>query len=288
MNLAKYLSLNCKSLPVIAVVLAAIFWVADAAIDVMFFEQDELFMESLLSPGLVELWMRLLVVCLLVGFSFYARSLLQSQIEVSKELRSYKAALENIVEERTSELRTKNELLKNEIVIRKDAEGKLELMAATDPLTLLYNRRKFNEILSHEIARNQRHKSGLSLIFFDIDHFKQVNDTYGHETGDRVLKQFSTIIKESIRDSDFFARWGGEEFVFLISGSEPGVANEIAEKTRKLIENTEFEVVGRITASFGIASLVNGEDEKTFITRADSALYKAKQNGRNLVIVSDD
>ncbi|MDH5611116.1 MAG: GGDEF domain-containing protein [Gammaproteobacteria bacterium] len=288
MKSSNFVFLNRESLPAIAVILSMVFWLIDAVIDVLYFEENETLVESLIFPDAIELWMRLLVVFLLISFSYYSKYLLISHINISNELTEYKNKLEDLVNERTEELKVKNGQLEKEIKIRKDAEERLGVLVITDPLTLLYNRRKFNEILSYEIARDRRYKSGLSLIFFDIDYFKKVNDTYGHEVGDKVLKQFSTIIKESIRDSDLFARWGGEEFVLLISDSDPEKARSIAEKTRHLIENTEFETVGKITASFGVASLMGDDDERTLINRADNALYLAKENGRNLVVVADD
>lgn len=274
-----------NSLPIIGAVFSIVFWIMDSIIDVLLFGENESILESLVSPEPVELWMRTLVVVLLIAFSFFARYLLKLQINASNELVEYKNQLEETVDLRTNELRSKNEELQNEIEIRKKAEKTLEEIAITDPLTKLYNRRKFSEVLRYEIERERRYKSGLLLIMCDIDNFKSINDKYGHSAGDEVLKRFSQIVQTSIRKSDSLARWGGEEFILLISNTEPDKALFIAEKIRKIIETTEFKLADGVTASFGVTSYEGSDSEESLIARADKALYKAKENGRNRVEV---
>ena len=220
--------------------------------------------------------MRVLVIILLISFSIFAKYLLEKQIVATNKLTLYKNNLESIVNIRTQEL-------KDEIEIRKKAEIALEKAATTDPLTSLFNRRKFNEIIKHEIEREHRYKGGLFLILCDIDKFKDINDKYGHNTGDEVLKTFSKTIKTIIRKSDVVARWGGEEFIFLISNSDIGSAQDIADKLRKLVQDTDFKVVDSVTASFGVSFFKESDDEVSLIDRADKALYQAKKNGRNRV-----
>ena len=274
-----------KSLPVLGVTLAALFWVADAVIDVYAFEEEHTFLESLLSPEPVELWMRCLVVIVLVLFAFYAKKLLTVQKNISEELNRHKYQLEQLVDERTNELAKTNIALQEEIRKRKKAEVELERLATTDPLTLLFNRRKFDELLEYEMERDRRYRSGLSILFCDIDNFKRINDKYGHDVGDSILSTFASKVKNSVRKSDIVARWGGEEFVLLIPNTTAEIARTIAEKIRKMIENTDFPIVGKATASFGVTHSLGEDNRDTVIKRADESLYRAKEKGRNRVEV---
>lgn len=155
--------------------------------------------------------------------------------------------------------------------------------ATTDILTGLYNRFKFDELASMEMQKARRYGLPLSLIMFDIDHFKVVNDTYGHLRGDDVLKKIASIARNELRTVDVIARWGGEEFVIMLPDTPMGGANLVAERIRKSIESTPFDECGTVTSSFGIASYQNEEAVSTFIKRADDCLYAAKASGRNRV-----
>ncbi|QWG17944.1 diguanylate cyclase [Bradyrhizobium sediminis] len=157
----------------------------------------------------------------------------------------------------------------------------LRLRATTDPLTGLYNRAKFDESLASETARSERYKTPLALIMYDVDHFKQVNDVHGHQTGDDVLVRLSEIVFECIRTTDLLARWGGEEFVILAPGLDGEAAYQAAEKLRAAIEQATFSVAGKITCSFGVAEFSEGDSAATLVARADDALYRAKMRGRN-------
>jgi len=159
----------------------------------------------------------------------------------------------------------------------------LRFQATTDPLTGLNNRLEFDQALAGEILRSQRYKSPLSLMFYDIDHFKDVNDAHGHQVGDKVLIQLSRFIQGCIRDTDLLARWGGEEFVILVPGSDGQTAARFAEKLRDAIGQVVFDTVETATCSFGVAQYADGDTAETFISRADAALYRAKINGRNRV-----
>ena len=121
------------------------------------------------------------------------------------------------------------------------------------------------------------------MILFDIDHFKQINDVYGHNVGDGVLRFFAQLIKNNIRSSDIVARWGGEEFVLLVPIANQDLAISLADKTRELIESTLFPTVGKVTASLGVTLFKADDDTDALIKRADEALYKAKREGRNRV-----
>lgn len=280
--------LNNNKFILIGFILCVVFWAIDSSVDVLIFEGDESIMESFVSPGPVELWMRGVVVFLLMTFSFYTKYLFARQMELTKNIENYKNNLENLVEERTAELHTKNSLLEDEIYVRKQAEEKLELIATTDSLTLLFNRRKFDELLKYEIERDRRYKDGLALIMCDIDHFKRINDDYGHHIGDKILIEFVEKVTKAIRKTDVFARWGGEEFAVLIPGANEQVAMSVAEKIRALVETSSYSIDKSITASFGVSVLMNMEDEESIVKRADQALYRAKDNGRNRVEFSPE
>ncbi len=156
--------------------------------------------------------------------------------------------------------------------------------ATHDALTGIYNRVYFSDSLMHKMEMAQRYDSSLSLILFDIDHFKSVNDTYGHLVGDEVLIKLAATIKRLLRKSDSIARWGGEEFVVLLPNTGIEQAELIAENLRQQIEQIAFRKLGRVTSSFGVAELLKNEDEKDFLKRVDEALYMAKSSGRNCVV----
>ena len=160
-------------------------------------------------------------------------------------------------------------------------------LMTTDGLTQVYNKRYFLELLEKEISRAIRYGRSLSLIMFDIDHFKQINDTYGHLAGDAVLKQLAQVIKAKIRREDIIGRYGGEEFGIILPEINKHNAIRTAEKIRRLVESTVFmfeDTLIPVTISLGVASL---EDEpltpEELIKRADSKLYEAKRSGRNRV-----
>ena len=165
-----------------------------------------------------------------------------------------------------------------------DDQIQLEHDAHTDFLTGIHNRSKFEKLLSDEITRSDRYGVPLSIIMVDIDYFKEVNDLYGHSVGDIVLKEFSDIIKHSIRQNDVFARWGGEEFIVLCPHTDLEGTKALAETLREKIEGCRFTKAGHKTASFGIAQYEGGIDERTLFSRVDSALYTAKKEGRNKVV----
>ncbi len=155
--------------------------------------------------------------------------------------------------------------------------------AHLDSLTRLYNRRVFELFFQQEISKCERYCHPLSLILADLDHFKSVNDTYGHQAGDRVLKEVSEIIRENIRGADLPSRWGGEEIAVLLPETEGEGAEILAEKLRRLIAAHDFPRAGHVTASFGVASMTKADYD--LFAAADKALYTAKEKGRNRVIV---
>lgn len=158
--------------------------------------------------------------------------------------------------------------------------------ALIDPLTGLPNRAAWSERLEHEIQQWQQHGNTLSLAMLDLDHFKRINDNYGHLAGDKVLKIIATVLRKRLRGSDFIARFGGEEFVLLLPATPPAVGAKLLETLRAAIEACPFHFKGErvtITISMGLASFRTGEHSDLVLKRADQALYRAKNAGRNRV-----
>lgn len=167
----------------------------------------------------------------------------------------------------------------------KEKSNLLEYQASHDNLTGLFNRNKFNSLFGKEIRRGHRYKNDLSLVILDIDFFKVVNDKYGHQIGDQVLKEISSIILQNVREHDTVVRWGGEEFLILLPETDIEGAVIVAEKIRSTICNRPLSKENiNITASFGITLMNEKDTEESFISRSDEALYEAKKNGRNKVV----
>ncbi|EAR62446.1 GGDEF domain-containing protein [Neptuniibacter caesariensis] len=197
------------------------------------------------------------------------------------ELREARNTLEHRVEERTRDLQL-------EVNARKKAEEELIKLASTDPLTRVLNRRAFDQRSREEIERSHRYNRELAIILLDIDHFKQINDQYGHQFGDKVLIDVANLIGPSLRAADCLCRHGGEEFIILLPETDEATALLIAERVRKSI--AQHKITDRhdslsITASFGVAVWRREEgDIQPAVYRADQAMYKAKNSGRNKVV----
>ncbi|HBV87269.1 MAG TPA: hypothetical protein DEF42_11615 [Desulfosporosinus sp.] len=161
-------------------------------------------------------------------------------------------------------------------------------LSTKDSLTDTYNRLKFNESLRSQIEVAKRYGNSLSIIMFDIDHFKQFNDENGHIFGDMVLIKVANLVKQSVREVDVFARWGGEEFVILLPETNCQEASALAERLRKSIYNESMRNGMALTCSFGVTSFSSQDDEHLMMDRVDKALYKAKGSGRNIVVVVED
>ncbi len=160
--------------------------------------------------------------------------------------------------------------------------------ASRDPLTRILNRKKFFEELRIEVERSKRYGSYFSLIMMDIDHFKKVNDTYGHQVGDKVLLKLVELVRSRIRKLDKFGRYGGEEFVLLLPATSLKNALELAEALRVLVEKQDFNPVPSLTVSFGVVSYRENESVNILVKRVDNALYRAKETGRNRVEFDKD
>ena len=201
------------------------------------------------------------------------QSTTDSLLDRERQLEKLNSSLEQLVEERTEELTVANR--------------QLEYLSISDALTGVNNRRRFDQKLHEYFAMERRGGSCYALLIIDVDHFKNINDTYGHQVGDVVLQKLAALLKDNVRDTDFVARYGGEEFVALLYGiGDFSEGLTVAEKLRTTISEYDFPRVGRVTISLGL-SVSSGRDEldSQIIQRADSALYAAKGNGRNRVEV---
>ena len=185
------------------------------------------------------------------------------------ELIKLNQELEKKVMERTRELDEKNR--------------ELERMATIDRLTGLFNRRKLDEVLSAELMRSKRYGNSFGLIMVDIDHFKQINDTHGHQVGDQVLQLFATQLKQSIREVDIPGRWGGEEFLIICPETVNDNLLTLAEKLRIGVQRKAVPEVGKKTASFGVTIYEKDDTFETIVGKVDKALYLAKEKGRDRV-----
>lgn len=177
--------------------------------------------------------------------------------------------LEDKVKERTQQL--------------EKAKRELEHLANTDRLTQIPNRVMLDRILENELKWAQNEKTPLSIIMLDIDHFKEVNDQFGHQVGDIVLVEAAKLLKDHIREIDTIGRWGGEEFLVICPQTKLEDAVELAKRLRRQMENYSFHMVERRTSSFGVTSYVEGDNLNTLLSRCDKALYHAKDKGRNCV-----
>ncbi len=207
--------------------------------------------------------------------------------EANEELRRINLSYEQVVMQ-AKQARQKAEELAAELL---QANVKLREMAFRDGLTGLYNYRYFQDLMDREVSRAMRYQLALSLMLFDIDHFKKVNDTYGHPAGDEVLRQLAGLVQETMRVTDIVVRYGGEEFAVILPSTDVAGCKVFATRLRRRVENMEIVVNGipiRITISVGVAGYDPTQkqlDKSMLINNADSALYKAKHNGRNRVEV---
>jgi len=170
-------------------------------------------------------------------------------------------------------------------IIQKEVKNRLESTVIRDPLTQLYNRTYLIEQLNKYIKSYGRKGNAFSLIFIDVDYFKKINDTYGHTVGDRVLKEFSSLLQAELRAEDSGFRYGGEEFVILTTSTQIKQAIQLAERLRKKVESYDFGLGKPMTISMGISEYKKDEDYTSLLQHADQMLYKAKHSGRNCICV---
>jgi len=218
-----------------------------------------------------------------VGSEFISYEYEDSEIEEIDQLNKNFEEMTSRLERRTQEL-IHAEIKKIE---QEQETERLLVVSITDPLTNVYNRLKIDEILDYEISQATRYSKLFSVIILDLDHFKMVNDKFGHQKGDHVLVQTAEILADNTRGSDTVARWGGEEFLIVCTNTDVDMVYTIAEKLRKEIEAADFGIDTKITASFGVAQYMENETKEGLIHRADTALYEAKRISRNLVVKSE-
>ncbi|KJY83326.1 hypothetical protein TW81_10050 [Vibrio galatheae] len=178
-------------------------------------------------------------------------------------------------------------LLSVDLKIKENARLRAEYLAAYDPLTNLLNRRSFFTFACKKIRQHQDNGMPISLVVLDIDHFKQVNDTYGHDVGDKALIHITGLLKKNIRQEDLIGRFGGEELLILLAKNDCTQATAFTERLRRILENSPLEIGGisiNLTASFGVVECINKASIDEMIKRADALLYQAKENGRNQVV----
>ena len=176
-----------------------------------------------------------------------------------------------------------NRVLKREIRKRKEAEEKLRILATTDVLTGIPNRYKIESELDRMLQLYARYKRAFCVMFMDLDDFKKINDNFGHDAGDATLVEFTELVKSCLRGSDFFGRWGGEEFLIILPEANREKALALASKLLALVSGRNFSKVDLLTCSIGLAQVRADDTLKTIITRADTRLYRAKELGKNRV-----
>ncbi|MDD5401347.1 MAG: diguanylate cyclase [Sulfurimonas sp.] len=164
-------------------------------------------------------------------------------------------------------------------------EKLLAQLYITDPLTKLYNRARFDEVINFIVKHQRKADTDFILVIADVDYFKSINDTYGHQVGDEALVSVANSLKNSLREDDLVARWGGEEFVIMLKNVTLDEAKMIMEKVRESVQKIKINDTISITASFGLTKYIIGEDTKKTFKRVDDALYEAKNSGRNRVVI---
>jgi len=219
------------------------------------------------------------------GGEYIVNSFVIPILDVDGDILEYMAIRHDIteLENAKEQLKSINMLMKNKVDELHVMTSSLEQQATIDNLTGIYNRDKFESCFSDAIRNAYSNNEKLSLVIFDLDHFKDVNDTFGHQTGDLVLKDISKLINDNVKTIDIFARWGGEEFAILLPNTDLDGAYLFAEKLRHTIESHNFEVIKNITASFGVGEMHKNDNKMTIFEKTDRALYRAKKNGRNRV-----
>lgn len=244
------------------VLLVPLFWLTDAFLDVYVFNLGDELHQGIFDLEPVEIYMRVLISVMFIAFGFYAAYLLNRAERIKNELRN-----------------SNHELLQ--------LKSELERLAGADPLTGAFNRRTFHELLSKTISNAERHDHRFALLMIDVDHFKNVNDTFGHQAGDDVLRILCDLIVASVRSSDQLFRVGGEEFCLLVTVNDDIEAQKLAEKLHRVVRTHHFKQVGRITISIGIAHFREGDCQESIYARADEAMYEAKRRGRNCIVSNE-
>ncbi len=228
------------------------------------------------------------------GSLYYESAIISPITDVNGVATHYLAVKEDITERKRAEdaLQKANDQLRADMEKIEQLQEELREQAIHDPLTGLYNRRYLNEALARELARVEREKASLSIIISDIDHFKMINDTYGHLVGDKFLVEIASLMKNHARGSDIVCRYGGEEFLLALPGTALDSAAKRAEEIRQKCAEIVIQHEGKdlkVTMSFGVATYPNhGKEAEEIIIKADKAMYQSKHNGRNCVTIREE
>ena len=271
-------------LPLLGLLVAALFWVLDAFVDVSLFGTHDTFTEALLKPNSHELWMRCVVIVLLLAFAWHARRLGGQLIDSMNRLNAQEQELDGH-RDMQHVLRRQADELNRQVMRQANEQEELRKLAYIDPLTGLYNRRRIEEILDASRLTEQLSGTGLGVLLCDIDHFKSVNDEFGHFAGDRTLVRIGQLLKDHFRRGDAVGRWGGEEFLVVLPNLTQAEAEVISENFRARIERETHPPKGKLTVSLGLAMIRPDETAESLLKRADRALMLAKQNGRNRLYI---
>ena len=232
--------------------------------------------------NVIRYWIHALVISLLLGCGFIAISLHRPEdIPVSGLSAVIVYILIIIILSSISAYRIQLHK-RSQFVDRRN----LELMSEIDHLTDIYNKGKFDLELTRWIELTERYGDDLSLIMFDLDDLKRINDQYGHLVGDAVLMELASLVNSRLRASDIFARWGGDEFIILLPHTAVEQAVNMAERLRELMASHRFNQVGKLSCSFGVAEHETGGSSNTLLKKVDEMLYQAKRQGKNLVVSS--
>ncbi len=211
----------------------------------------------------------------------------KNQKQIKVKLYSHIDEMEQYFHVQISNMKYQNQylLIFNNITEIEQEKKEIRKLADYDALTKIYNRVKFNEIFPEVFYKANRYGEKFSVILFDIDHFKLINDNYGHNVGDKVLIELSRLVNMNLRETDIFARWGGEEFIIVAQFSTAEETIKLASRLQKEVENYTFDVVNEVRCSFGVTEFKTKDSQMTILERVDKALYYAKENGRNQVVL---
>ena len=225
------------------------------------------------------------------GRTYIVHSTIVPILDIDGDITEFIAIRNDVTEfeQAKEQLSTLNRAMKHKVDELYSITQTLEQQASIDVLTGVFNRMKFEEFFDLELQKAKMQRSSLSIILLDIDDFKDVNDTFGHQTGDNILKSITKLISENIRSTDTISRWGGEEFVILLPGTHLEKAKLVANNLRKIISNYKFDnIKNPTTCSFGVATCHSNDDKESLFKRVDTILYKAKNSGKNIVIAEND
>lgn len=216
-----------------------------------------------------------------------AMSKAEIEISNSEDIVLLRAAVEHLIAEHKAaqqsmrDIQAQCERAQSKIVELRTRLDSAEYEATTDQLTGIANRRKLLDVLEAIVAQSHRNQTPLCFVMADIDHFKKINDTYGHAVGDEVLALFAQVMRQNIRSTDAVGRYGGEEFAMVLPGATSGDAADIIRRLQEHVRATNFGAVPKVTASFGIAAVTGRDTSAALIERADRMLYEAKRAGRD-------